>query len=196
MYKSWKKIAVFVLLAVLFAVGSATVMANPELTPGTPIAPGTPSQPGSPLAPDGWTTGNEEEVADMPARVHILHLVVGQYNYTQDGTPQHGDAAPFIINGRTMVPLRLIERTMGITVTQNDALQMFVITQGTMAFALQMNQPLPNNMGTPMMHNGELFVPLRFVAESLGAEVHWDRATRSIKIEWSWQPPANIIVEE
>jgi len=195
MKKSWKKIAAFVMVAVLFAIGGPMVFANPELTPGTPLAPDATMQPGSPLAPEGWTTGDEREVSDIPARVHTLRLVVGQYAYAQDGVYQLGYAAPFITGGRTMVPLRLIERTMGVTVTQST--HAFILTQGTTVFTLHMNQPLPDNMGTPLMHNGEPFVPLRFVAETLGADVFWDRATRSIEIVWSWQPPAEgLLVDD
>ena len=179
MHKSWKKIASVIMLVVLFALGGFTVLANPELAPG------------SPLAPEDWSTGIYDE--ETPARVHTLRLVVGQYAYTQDGAYQLAEAAPFIINGRTMVPLHLIERTMGVTITQNATAQVFVITQSETVFALQMNQPLPNDMGTPLMHHGEPFVPLRFVAETLGADVRWERTTRSIYIEWAWQPPVGGI---
>ena len=40
----------------------------------------------------------------------------------------------------------------------------------------------------PFITNGRTMVPLRFVAEALGAEVNWDGATESVLIEQNYKP--------
>jgi hypothetical protein len=49
-------------------------------------------------------------------------------------------------------------------------------------------QPLPNDLGIPIISNDRTFVPLRFVADALGADTKWDGATQSIEVIWVWQP--------
>jgi hypothetical protein len=42
--------------------------------------------------------------------------------------------------------------------------------------------PLPSGMGTPVIINQRTMIPLRYVSESLGAEVDWNPDTRTIDI--------------
>jgi hypothetical protein len=37
-------------------------------------------------------------------------------------------------------------------------------------------------MGMPMIVNDRTFVPLRYVSEILGADIHWDEANRAVYV--------------
>ena len=101
------------------------------------------------------------------------------------------EAAPFIRNGRTMVPIRIVVEnlmcgakidwdveTHDITITYKDGVivipegQYYVIVQGK---SIKLDVP-PENV------NGRVFLPIRFFAETLGAIVEWDAKTQTITI--------------
>jgi len=163
------------ILSAILIFGSVAVHASTGLSPGTP------------LAPEGWTLDDDELDSIQRPRAHIMRLVIGQYAYTQNGIDQISDAAPFIAENRTMVPLRLIAEAMGAEVRWDRNTRTVTITQGTTILTLVIDQPLPDGLGTPVINNGRTFVPLEFVAESLGVDVEWDSATQSIEVIWVWQ---------
>ena len=91
---------------------------------------------------------------------------------------------PFIAESRTMVPLRLIAEAMGADIEWDSDTRTVIIAHGTMVASLVINQPLPNDLGTPIIYNDRTFVPLRFVAEALNATIEWDDETQSIEVVW------------
>ena len=48
--------------------------------------------------------------------------------------------------------------------------------------AIHIDLPLPDGMGTPMIVDGIVFVPVRYVADILGADVRWDASNRAVYI--------------
>lgn len=121
-----------------------------------------------------------------------MHLSIGNTIVTVGNTSVLADYAPFISPaGRTMVPLRLIVETMDGEIDWDGDTQTIGITsaQGQRIPNLVIGQPLHDTtgayMGTPEIRNSRTFVPLRFVAESLGAEVDWDGATQSIYVTFT-----------
>jgi hypothetical protein len=112
----------------------------------------------------------------------IIQLTIGNSVYSVNGVQHAADVAPFIADGRTMVPLRLISEAFDAEVDWDGATRTVSVTRGSMSFSLMLDVPLPNNMGTPVLQEGRTFVPVAFVAESLGATVNWDGATQTVTI--------------
>jgi len=119
-----------------------------------------------------------------------IALTLGNAQFNVDGTPYHMVAAPFVSNSRTMVPLRFMEQVFGMEVGwlsgQRTA---YVIVEGTTLY-------FPINSITPELAalgldeparlvNGRTMVPLRFIAELLGAEVIWNRANREVIVRFT-----------
>ena len=170
--------AAIVMLAAMLIFGGTAAYANSGTLPDS----------GTPLAPEDWTWDDDMSNVAHPPREHVMRLVIGQYSYTQNGINQVSDAAPFIAEGRTMIPLCMIADAMGADVNWDDSMHTVTITRDTTVATLIINQPLPSGLGTPIIINDRTFVPLRFVAEALGADIEWDDATQSIKVIWVWQP--------
>jgi len=176
-----KRAIVIIMLVVTLIFGSISVYADSILQPGTP------------LAPEDWTWDEYEldESAQYPREhvplevtLEILQLVIGQYAYTINGESRLSDTMPFIAESRTMVPLRLIAEAMGADIEWDSDTRTVIITHGTMVASLVISQPLPNDLGTPIIYNDRTFVPLRFVAEALNATIDWDDETQSIEVVW------------
>ncbi|WP_019138030.1 copper amine oxidase N-terminal domain-containing protein, partial [Peptoniphilus timonensis] len=92
------------------------------------------------------------------------------------------DVAPYIQNERTMVPIRFISETLGYKVTwDNDKREVGVKGKDTeILLKVDSKNALVNGnevkLDSPASIKKErTFVPLRFVAENLKAEVKWDK---------------------
>jgi hypothetical protein len=99
------------------------------------------------------------------------------------------DQPPVILNGRTLVPLRVIFQALGAAVSWDQATQTITATRDDTVIVLVIGLPVANRNGQPvtlsqpaLILNGRTLVPLRFVSEALGAEVNWDQSTQTVTI--------------
>lgn len=122
----------------------------------------------------------------------VVTLTVGAVRATLDGKPYTLDAEPFInpkVN-RTMAPVRFISEALGARVEWKDSTRQVMITDGGTEIVLTIDsgevlvngQPLTLECPMELMLPGRIFLPLRFVSESLGATVDWDANTQGITI--------------
>ena len=113
-----------------------------------------------------------------------VSLQIGNKTYTKNGETAYFDVAPYIepSSNRTMVPIRFIAEALGATVSWNNATQTDTISLYDKTLTIVLNTQLPNNMGSSMLINDRLFVPIRYVSEQLGARVDWDADTRTVVI--------------
>lgn len=112
------------------------------------------------------------------------------------------EAAPYVNVGRTLVPVRAVAETLGATVTWNGAAREVRIelpgrtlrlTPGRAQMSVD-GRPVPLDVA-PGIVSDRTFVPLRAVAEGLGAEVEWDDQTRSIVISKLGRRPGPLELE-
>ena len=115
---------------------------------------------------------------EPPSTFPGLRFVIGQTDYTNAGQVQQSEAAPFIQDSRTMVPLRIIGEALGATdLDMTNQVVSFVIDGQTVSMTI--GEPLPDDMGTPVIVNGRTFVPLAYVAYIMDVQVRWDSAARA-----------------
>jgi len=115
--------------------------------------------------------------------VLTLRFTIGNPNFSHNGTTQQAEAAPFLSNGRTMVPIRIIAEALGAEAGWDDVTRTVTITgHDGETLSLVVDIPLPDNMGTPTIVNGLTFVPARYVSEALGAFVRWDETNSAIYV--------------
>jgi len=115
-----------------------------------------------------------------------------------DGLPVRFDVPPQIINGRTLVPFRLIAEAININVNWDGDTRTISASDGKTRVMLQIDNKtaqvndLPSPLDAPpVIINGRTLVPLRFFSEAFGCLVNWDSETRTIRIA---SPPRNINV--
>lgn len=98
--------------------------------------------------------------------------------------------APYIAGeGTTLVPLRVISEAFGAEVTWDGETKSVKIVDGTTEIALQIesNTAVVNGEektldAAPELTNDTTMVPLRFISETLGAEVGYVHETQSITV--------------
>jgi hypothetical protein len=104
---------------------------------------------------------------------------------------------PMEWNGHVMVPLRGVFEELGATVEWDQAAQMVTIHKESttikmtvgQAHALKNEETIVTNVRS-ILRNGTTYIPLRFLAESLDATVHWEGASRSVHISTTATIPA------
>lgn len=96
---------------------------------------------------------------------------------------------PVSMNGNTLVPVRSIFESLGATIEWNQ--QTKTVTGKTTDKKIELiidhktatvNGALVELAVPATIINGSTYVPARFVAESLGADVNWDNNTKSILV--------------
>ena len=99
------------------------------------------------------------------------------------------DVSTTVESGTTLVPLRAIFQALGATVNWDGSTQTVTANKAQTTVKLQIGSPTAYKNGQPVslqvpgkIIQGSTMVPLRFVSESLGANVHWDGTTRTITI--------------
>ncbi len=100
------------------------------------------------------------------------------------------DVPPFIDKGRTLVPIRAISSALKADVKWEDTTRMAVITRGDTMIILYLDKAEAKVNGKnvkldikPVIKNGRIFLPLRFVSEQLQAKVIWQPKGKIVIIE-------------
>ena len=100
------------------------------------------------------------------------------------------EQSPVIENGTTLVPMRTIFEAMGASVEWDGTTQTVTSVKDDKTISLTLNKETAMVNGESIslavpakLINGNTMVPLRFVSESLGAEVNWDGGSKTITIK-------------
>ncbi|RAP73973.1 copper amine oxidase N-terminal domain-containing protein [Paenibacillus montanisoli] len=106
-----------------------------------------------------------------------------------DGWEQFYAQKPFISRGTTLVPMRGIFEKLGAAVRWNAKDRSIQANKSGLTLRLAVgsihatvNQKPLILAEAPVLSNGVTFVPLRFISESLGALVIWEKPTAAIQI--------------
>ena len=99
------------------------------------------------------------------------------------------DVSAYTENGRTMVPFRALLQWMGAQVNWDGKTHRIDALRNGLTVTLWVGRTEARVNGhartldvAPVVHLGRTFIPLRFVAQSLGARVEWDPQTWHVTI--------------
>jgi hypothetical protein len=130
-----------------------------------------------------------------PRRI-VLVLHIGSSVMNQDGMSVAIDVPPQIVQGRTFLPIKWVAEPLGASVVWSAAERKVTIVLGTATVELWIGRSSarvngttvaidPQNSGVvPLIVSGRTMLPVRFVAEQLGARVDYDTTTRIVTITW------------
>lgn len=126
----------------------------------------------------------------LPKTEIVIKLFIGKTSAEINSKPVSLDAPPYINKGATMVPLRFISeafqakiewKTIGkgriILTVPSKTIQLDI----GVLFAFINNEKIPLQV-PPEIKSGRTFVPLRFIAEGLGAKIAWNSSIQQITI--------------
>jgi hypothetical protein len=107
-----------------------------------------------------------------------------------NGKPvQFAGTQPQTVSGRLLVPMRAIFEAIGAYVEYNPVLQRVVARKDNEVIELRAGDRVARTNGAeieldvaPTSLHGRMMVPLRFIAESLGADVAYSKSTNTVDI--------------
>lgn len=136
---------------------------------------------------------------DGKTEVKITNPLIDQrdINIYLNGKWIYSDQAPVIQNARTLAPFRAIAESLGYTVDWDNSSQSVTLQNANKIIHLKIgsNEAIVNTFddGKPPetvkldapanLISGRTFVPVRFLAENIGAEVIWNKESRTIDIK-------------
>ena len=120
-----------------------------------------------------------------------------EINIYKNGVWIYTDQESVIKNDRALAPLRAISESLGFTVDWNAQSQQITLQDNKRVIRLTIgsNEATLNFLddgkeaetilldAAPEIINGRTLIPVRFIAESTGADVSWDSATQNINIK-------------
>lgn len=134
-------------------------------------------------------------ISSMLAFLLFFSFNVPQINASNDipvyvhGQKQWYDQSPVMDRGRVLVPLRGIFEALGASVNWNEHNQSIDVYKANTKVWLQIGSTNTKVNGKTVkitvpaqMRNGRTLVPIRFVSEALGEQVHWDEKTQTVYI--------------
>lgn len=99
------------------------------------------------------------------------------------------DVSPEIVNGRTLVPARVIFDNFGAEVFWNDSLRQVVISTSASVIIFNIGSKIAYVNGVafnidvaPIIINGRTLIPVRFISERMGYNVVWNGTDRTVNI--------------
>ncbi|MDD2553217.1 MAG: copper amine oxidase N-terminal domain-containing protein [Desulfotomaculaceae bacterium] len=143
---------------------------------------------------------NYEEVTDVvvgnvmnPApggTVTETSFTIGSTTYVVNGVEKTADVAPYISGDRTFFAVRFVANALGVpdaNISWNPVDQSVLIIKGERVLKLVIGSTTMMVNGVPVIMDvapqivepGRTMLPVRWVAEALGASVAWDAATQT-----------------
>jgi len=168
---------------------------EPAVTSYTPPTPPTPPTPTVPVTPTVPPTPTVPIRPPAPATSTTIILQIGSKNMYVNGKLVVLDSAPIIRNDRTLLPIRFVAEALGAQVGWDDTTKKVTIQDSNTKIEMWINKPTAivngkavyidpaNHNVVPIIVNARTMLPVRFVAESLGAQVEWDKAPQKITVK-------------
>ena len=105
------------------------------------------------------------------------------------GNRYFNNADYFIKNSRTMLPIRIVAENLGAHVGWNNALRKVTIEKSGIYIEIFIDSAYAKVNGKTVIldspafiQNDRTYLPIRFIAENLGATVLWDDYSRDVVI--------------
>ena len=148
---------------------------------------------------DGETVIDKEEISEdvmtseKRAKDIICLKIDKAYAYTFGNLTSIDSAndkvVPYIVNDRTLVPLRFVSETLGADVLWEDGWNYCYVNKGdkkikiTFGSAdLEVNGEVITYEAPVQVVENRTMVPIRFISEELGYHVHWNQPNKAVVI--------------
>ncbi|WP_373844202.1 copper amine oxidase N-terminal domain-containing protein [Bacteroides heparinolyticus] len=116
-------------------------------------------------------------------------FVINNLSYTSNGALKQLNTAPYIKDGRTMLPVRAVGESLGLeaswdnttkTATFKNAEKTAVVKIGSSTITVN-NTPMPLTVPAEIK-NGSTMIELRSLATAFGVNIRWDAVNKSVTV--------------
>ncbi|MCX8095226.1 MAG: copper amine oxidase N-terminal domain-containing protein [Caldisericia bacterium] len=130
---------------------------------------------------------------------NTIKFKIGANIYYLDGVKKTMDAMPFLFNGRTMIPVRVIAETLGYTVLWKDGEVVLNKKNLTINLFINKNKLKINGIeyfidSFPIIKEGRTYLPIRYLSEVLNLIVSWNEKENEVLIEGYIDDEQEVII--
>jgi hypothetical protein len=118
-----------------------------------------------------------------------INFTIDQSSYTAGGQSFTMDAAPFISNGRTLVPVRYLADALDAQTNWDGATRTITVTKRGTTIELAVGSMYIGTDGkaskmdaAPLIKDGRTYLPARYLAEALGYNVSWNAGAQMVTV--------------
>ena len=112
----------------------------------------------------------------------IVEMQIGRKSISVNGNLAQKDAAPVIQNSRTLVPIRFITESLGGAVAWNGESKEVTLFLDGKEIKMTIGKTLEKYGVAPVIMDSRTYVPVRFVADALGAQTSWNEAEKTVTL--------------
>ena len=112
----------------------------------------------------------------------VVVMQIGSKTMFVNGKAYEKDAAPVIMNDRTLVPIRFVTESLGGTVAWNAETKEVTLVIDGKEIKMTIGKTIEKYGVAPVIIDSRTFVPVRFVADELGATTAWNAETKTVTI--------------
>ena len=112
----------------------------------------------------------------------IVEMQIGRKSISVNGNLAQKDAAPVIQNSRTLVPIRFITESLGGAVAWNGESKEVILLLDGKEIKMTIGKTLEKYGVAPVIMDSRTYVPVRFVADALGAQTSWNEAEKTVTL--------------
>ena len=112
----------------------------------------------------------------------VVVMQIGSKTMFVNGKAYEKDVAPVIMNDRTLVPIRFVTESLGGKVAWNEKEKEVVLTIDGKEIKMTIGKVLEKYGVAPVILNDRTYVPVRFVADELGATTTWDAVSKMVTV--------------
>jgi len=157
-------------------------------------------------SPTITSSETQESIKTTVDKKIIIQINEPYYLVSGENEALKSDTCPVILNGRTMVPLRLIGESLGADVNWEGKTRSVTLKKDKKEIKVQIGNNLmkindDNNIkevtldAPPVVDkNGRTLVPVRAIAEGFGKTVLWDGKTNSVFIGYTEEEKNNLLI--
>ncbi|MGE5398195.1 MAG: copper amine oxidase N-terminal domain-containing protein [Chitinophagales bacterium] len=141
----------------------------------------------------GLQPGSPGQIPTETKKVTVV-FKIDDKQYTVDGTAKSMDVAPYVVKGRTFVPLRYAGLALGIPdkdITWDQTTKIATLCAKDAVIRVPIGQMAIYRWETKIpidvpahIKNARTMVPLRAISEAFKADVQWDSVNRTVTITY------------
>ena len=133
------------------------------------------------------TTSSKESTISVNNKTLTSGVESEQFimGYVVNGVSKPLTAAPYISDGRTLVPVRVIAEALGASVNYNSEHKQITIKKDDERFYMEVGKTIEGFDSAPEIVNGTTFVPIRYVSEKLKCKCVFNSASKEVIISYA-----------
>ncbi|MDO5061744.1 MAG: copper amine oxidase N-terminal domain-containing protein [Peptostreptococcaceae bacterium] len=116
-------------------------------------------------------------------------FAINNKTYTVNGQMRTLQTAPYINNGRTMLPVRAVGESLGLQASWDNATKTATFMNDSKTAIVKIGQSTISVNNTPLpltvpaeIKDGSTMIELRSLASAFGVNIHWDAATKTVTV--------------